>query len=379
MNINRRMHVLINCSNLHVGGAVAVATSFIRSLSLKDNLEFDVSILTSTKVMNNLNELDVDFSRFKTVAVFDFLGIEALWSGMSRHLTGYELVFTVFGPAYSIYKVNKHLVGFAQPSIIYPKSRAFFKVPFLKRVLLRLKLKVQEYFFAQADALVVELNHVKVGLERKSSFRGKDIYVVNSAVDSVFTEPSRWVSIDSTMEFKKVLKLGVISRNYVHKNLDILPYIKQSLKSEHDLDAEFFVTFVPEEWNRCSEFFRSNINNVGPLTLAQCPTFYNSLDGVVFPSLLECFSAVPIESMLMEKPLFAADLPFIKDCCKVYANYFKSEDCRSAAAVIAEYFLKTSDEQADFVGQARRFVSSYPSAEDRAESYLSLIRHELHG
>ena len=308
----------------------------------------------------------------------DYVGIKALWSGLAKELSDYDLVFTVFGPAYTMRKPAKHIVGFAQPSIIYPDSRAFLKIPVHLRKVQRLKFKMQELFFAKADALVVELEHVKLGLQKIPAFRDKKIYVVNSAVDSVFSEPDRWRAIDKPMVSEGRIKLGLISRNYAHKNLDLLPYIKRSLKHNHGIEADIFVTFVPEEWEACSEFFKENINNVGPLTLAQCPTFYDSLDGVIFPSLLECFSAVPIESMLIGKPLFASDLPFIRDCCKTYANYFKPEDAESAAAVIADYYGRPLTEQESFVSDAQHFVSSYPSAEDRAESYLTLIRRELH-
>ena len=378
MTNRQRQHVLINGSNLHVGGGVAVATSYIKSLSLKKTLEFDISLLVSTKIMKNLKDLDTDFSVFKSVKSIDYVGIKALWSGLAKELSDYDLVFTVFGPAYTMRKPAKHIVGFAQPSIIYPDSRAFLKTPVHLRKVQRLKFKMQELFFAKADALVVELEHVKLGLQKIPAFRDKKIYVVNSAVDSVFSEPDRWRAIDKPMVSEGRIKLGLISRNYAHKNLDLLPYIKRSLKHNHGIEADIFVTFVPEEWEACSEFFKENINNVGPLTLAQCPTFYDSLDGVIFPSLLECFSAVPIESMLIGKPLFASDLPFIRDCCKTYANYFKPEDAESAAAVIADYYGRPLTEQESFVSDAQRFVSSYPSAEDRAESYLTLIRRELH-
>ncbi|MCM2379524.1 glycosyltransferase [Pseudomonas marginalis] len=378
MITEQRKRVLINCSNLHVGGAVAVATSFINRVSAKQSLEFDVSILVSTKVMKNLSELGVNLSAFKKVTVADFIGIKALWSGLSQNISGYDLVFTVFGPAYSMRKIDKHIVGFAQPSIIYPESRAFYKVSFIRRVLMRLKFRAQRYFFAKADSFVVELEHVKLGLQKIPGFHGRKISVVNSAVDSVFSQPDRWVPINNGVEQSSALKLGLISRNYVHKNLDLLPYIKVALKKNHGIDADIYVTFVPQEWDACSELFKRTISNVGPLTLAQCPTFYSSLDGVVFPSLLECFSAVPIESMLMGKPLFASDLSFIKDCCKEFANYFVPEDADSAAAAIANYFTKSPDERKRFIHEAKIFVSTYPSATDRADSYLGLIQRELY-
>ena len=82
--------------------------------------------------------------------------------------------------------------------------------------------------------------------------------------------------------------------------------------------------------------------------------------------------------MLIGKPLFASDLPFIRDCCKTYANYFTPDNAESAAEVIADHYRRTLDDQERFVREAQAFVSSYPSAADRANSYLTLIRHELH-
>ena len=244
MTIRQRKQVLINGSNLHVGGGVAVATSFIKSLSLKGNLEFDLSLLVSSKIMHNLKELDTDFSMFKSVMCIDYIGIKALWNGLAKQCAGYDLVFTVFGPAYTLRKPTRHIVGFAQPSIIYPDSRAFLKIPAPQRKVQRLKFKLQEFFFAKADALVVELEHVKIGLQRIPAFQGKKIYVVNSAVDSVFSDPARWVSMDKVIGSGRGIKLGLISRNYAHKNLDLLPYIKKLLRDNHDIDAEIFVTFV---------------------------------------------------------------------------------------------------------------------------------------
>ena len=256
MTNRQRQHVLINGSNLHVGGGVAVATSYIKSLSLKKTLEFDISLLVSTKIMKNLKDLDTDFSVFKSVKSIDYVGIKALWSGLAKELSDYDLVFTVFGPAYTMRKPAKHIVGFAQPSIIYPDSRAFLKIPVHLRKVQRLKFKMQELFFAKADALVVELEHVKLGLQKIPAFRDKKIYVVNSAVDSVFSEPDRWLAIDTPMGSDRRIKLGLISRNYAHKNLDLLPYIKQTLKEKHAIEADLFVTFVPEEWDTCSDFFK---------------------------------------------------------------------------------------------------------------------------
>lgn len=366
-----RPRILINASNLHVGGAVAVATSVIEHLSRMSELDADVSLLVSSSVHANLLALKTDLRRFVRCEVADFFGIEAIWHGLDKHFADQDVVFTVFGPAYFLRKRTKHLVGFAQPIIIYPGSPVEKRMRLADWLRQRAKSLLQEAFFARADELVVELEHVKVGLTKRLLLRRIPTHVVYSAVDSVFSDRTRWQQV-SVSPKGQGLKLGIISRNYLHKNLACLPQVKELLASRFGLEVDFFVTFPAEEWANCSDHFKRLIVNVGPLTLAQCPSFYASMDGVFFPSMLECFSAVPIEAMLMKRPLFASDLPFIKDCCHEHANYFDPLSIESMAAAVSSYFRLDESARVEWLRRAHEFVQGYPGPQERAESYLQI-------
>jgi glycosyltransferase involved in cell wall biosynthesis len=139
--------------------------------------------------------------------------------------------------------------------------------------------------------------------------------------------------------------------------------------------VEFYVTFTEDEWQACPASFRNVINNVGALVLAQCPSFYAAMDGIIFPSLLECFSAVPLEAMYMRRPLFASDLPFIRDCCHDLAIYFDPLSADSMAKAIAEYY-RTLDAstRSRRLDDAFEFMQRFPSPRDRARSYIELVR-----
>lgn len=368
----RTQRLLINCSNLHVGGAVAVASSFINSLSRGPETGFDVSLLLSSAVAANLESMATDLGKFARCDVVDYHGFSSLWKGLSARFVGQDIIFTVFGPAYAIAKGKRHICGFAQPAIVYPSNPIEQAMGHLDRIIFRVKYKVHELFFARADALVVELEHVKAALEHRRLFRKMPIYIVYNAADAVFRDSTRWRPVN-VPEAGRAIRLGVVSRNYVHKNLSCLPALKQALKDRHGLAVEFFVTFTEAEWQSCSENFRSTIHNVGALVLPQCPSFYAAMDGVVFPSLLECFSAVPLEAMTMRKPLFASDRPFIRDCCHDHANYFDPLDITSMAISIATYFKNgCPDAQREALDRAREFVQRYPSPDDRARRYLAI-------
>ena len=371
-----RHRFLINCSNLHVGGAVAVATSVIEHLSRMPSFGADISLLVSSSIHANLLAMKTDLSRFARCEVADFFGVEAMWHGLDNHFIGQDLVFTLFGPAYFLRKRTLHIFGFAQPIIIYPGSPVEKRMPFGDWLRQRSKSLLQEVFFARADELVVELEHVQVGLAKRWLLRHIPSHVVYSAVDSVYGARERWLPI-SIAGKGHGLKLGIISRNYLHKNLACLPEVKALLASHHGVDVDFFVTFPEEEWATCSDRFRHEIVNVGPLKLAQCPSFYAGMDGVFFPSMLECFSAVPIEAMMMKRPLFASDLPFIRDCCHEHAHYFDPLNVESMALAVSSYFKLDAATRNDGLARAHEFVRGYPGPQERAESYLAIVLKAL--
>ena len=113
---------LINCSNLHGGGSAAVATSFISYLCTCDESQH-YSLLLSNYVFSNLKAMDVDFSKFHEVEIYDTFGISAIFGRLRFIFSNYDVVFTVFGPAYILFMPRvKHIVGFAQPWIVYPNN-----------------------------------------------------------------------------------------------------------------------------------------------------------------------------------------------------------------------------------------------------------------
>jgi glycosyltransferase involved in cell wall biosynthesis len=168
------------------------------------------------------------------------------------------------------------------------------------------------------------------------------------------------------------IKLGFLGRNFEHKNTGIFPKILRLLRRDYGLDVAIYVTFTQEEWERCSEDFRTTVKNVGPLLAAQCPDFYEQMDGIIFPSLLECFSITPLEAMAMNKPLFASDRPFNRDVCQDKAHYFDPTSPISAARVIAEFFL-SGNFNSSKLQTARDYAMSFSSPRIRAEQYLDLM------
>lgn len=370
------MKLLVYAANLHVGGGIQVATSFIFELAKRREEMVDVTIWASSSVDANLRELGFDAKGFAGYEVIDHQGIRARFSPDRHRVSDFDGVFVVFGPHYLGQLggggvTPAVVMGFAQGGIIYPDSEVYTLMPGWQRLLTQAKFFIQAHFFKRADQLIVELEHVRQGLIRRSIGEPDRISIVNNCIASVYLEPEQWLPVELPPRGAR-LRLGFVGRNYIHKNTRIFPAVLTLLRQKYQLDVEMLVTFKPSEWKACGDEFRSVVLNAGELTLAQCPAFYQSLDAVVFPSLLECFSATPLESMVMEKPLFASDRAFVRDICGDFAEYFDPLNPQDVARVIATGLAQPAD--ATKISLARRHAIEFSSAEGRALSYLKILR-----
>jgi len=362
--------ILINSSNIHRGGAVQVATSFIAEMCSME-LPSGLSLLISSEVKRNLEAAGCVIPESLPHCIEDTSGFDFLRVIGKSQLDKFDAVFTVFGPLYRWSTPFRSIVGFAQPWIIYPNNECYAMLPPLQRLKMRLKFRIQSWFFRRADMIVVELEHVRQGLVRELGIPPERIHVVHNCLSSLYQKEELWRPVDIP-EVACDLRLGFLGRNYLHKNTAIFPRVAEILRRKYGIDAKFFVTFTEDEWQACSPEFRAACVNLGPLNVAQCPSFYRAMDAVVFPSLLECFSATPLEAMAMECPLIASDRPFNRDVCGAHAHYFDPLDPESAAARIAAVFEGDGpDPQA--LRAARDHAINFSSPRRRAEKYLELI------
>lgn len=369
--------VLIFAGNLRFGGGVAVASSFIKELSStlakKEKISILYNVVVSGPVFNNLKSMNVDLSVFGSFVVKDYFGLSAIRQGIDRVINNYDLVFVVFGPLYSIKKPKNLIVGFAQPWIIYTDSPAWAKLKIVDRIKNKLKYYVQAKFFSRADVLVVELPGVKQKLLSKG-FTGK-VKVVPGCVDSIFRNKHAWKDSNLTKYTKESLfYVGVISKNYSHKNLEFYGKVSQALEAKGIDNVRFCLTLGEDEFSSLG--FESNpmFINVGPLSLDQCPDFYSKIDMVLFPTLLECFSGVCVESMFMERPLIAFDYPFIRDICGNYPIYIDESDYDECAKVIQHASVYGTVTKCP---NSRLKAQVYGDSKRRANDYIALIENSL--
>jgi glycosyltransferase involved in cell wall biosynthesis len=370
--------VLVYAANLSVGGGVQVATSFIDEasrLAAAERGDLALHVCASSEIAENLSERGADVGSFASYEVIDSAWVAG--RPARRYLASVrpDAVFAVFGPVLLGSHTGRTVMGFAQPSLIYRRPHpddadvvnvrhAASPAEFAKRMI-----------FSRADHLVVEMPRVKRGVIAAGIKRsGDDVSVVQNCIGSVFSDPPAWGKVPMP-HTPGMLRIGYLGRDYPHKNTEYLALLGERLDAQWGIKSEIFVTFTGSEWARKSPRFRARVHNIGPLRIAQAPSFYAEVDVVVFPSLLECFSVTPLEAMLMRRPLFASNRAFVRDVCGEHARYIDPFDPNNGAAELASYSrVAHSPAEIRRLDVAAAHASAFTNSRGRALAYLDLIR-----
>ena len=376
--MNNDYYVVINASNLHVGGGVQVAASFLTELSAigsAKGFDYKIIVLCSNKVFANLS-LEFDASIFHGFFVVDIFGLSRVPSNISSIIKNAKIIFTVFGPVYFRKSGATHICGFAQPWIAYPDNPTYERLSLKKRLLYKIKFNIQSFIFRRYDKLIVEQAHVKDALEH-IGYDSEKITIVSNCVSDVFNNKNHWseITFDKSI-LKEDYTFGFIGRPYAHKNVSILKEVDEILKTKYGISCNFLFTFTSSEMEDQNFTSLENFHTVGEININQCPSFYNHVDALLFTSLLECYSAAPIEAMKMKKSVLASDYEFVRDVCKDSAYYFDPLDAEDIARVI-HFYISESSVRKEKIDLSTRVLGDLPSAKDRALGYLNIIDSEF--
>ena len=224
----------------------------------------------------------------------------------------------------------------------------------------------------RVNHLICETKAAKQSLSTR--YRRSPISIVPSGFHDIYFYPDRWEPIEHPRLKSKSLKLGLIARNYPHKNLEILQQVLTLLRACFNLDVDLFVTLSRHSFARTFCLNNPLPQNVGQLSLAQCPTFYSSMDAIIFPSLLESFSAVTLEALIMRCPLFISDLQNVNEPCSNHCIKFNPTDPMDIASKVVTFFALSSEERQLHIDNSYQYALSFSSSgRDRAFSYLNIL------
>jgi glycosyltransferase involved in cell wall biosynthesis len=284
-----------------------------------------------------------------------------------------DCVFTVFGPTCWKPRVP-HLMGFAYGHYIY-RDYAFFK---RISIIYKIRSYLREWihlslFKYQADRLVVETEDAKERLSQKLKIDSDSINVISNTCSvhysHIITYPNK---LPNRKEHE--IRLIIISKYYLHKNLESIPKVLYELVKRGINHVNFVLTIEPDIYNKIiSEKWQHRVYNVGHVPAIECPSLYNECDIVYLPTLLEIFSASYPEAMAMGKPILTSDLSFARSICKDAALYFDPFNISDIVDTI-EKIIFDKDLYQTYMNKGRERLKMFPTAEQRVGRYLEICK-----
>ena len=380
------MKIILNVSNLFLGGGVQVAISFLHELKFIKK-KYKYFVFLSNPISGQIEEhlFPKNFKFYKITKPISPLKTRPLVIKELNKLEAEimpDIVFTLFGPSY--WKpYAKNLVGFADPWLLNPTSVAYKQLSYFHRMRRRLLNFYKKYYLKrEAKNFIIETNDGKNKLSRYLKIPKNRIFVVNNSISHVF-DHKKFLSekndfyIKLPKKKKNEFRLLLISNNYPHKNLkiikDVIPYIKM-------FNIKFILTLEEKDFRENFQGLDDYIINIKKINLNSCPSIYDQCDALFLPTLLEVFSVSYLESMKMQKPILTSNYSFAKDICGNAALYFDPLDPKDISKKILN-LLKNSKLRIQLINNGLRRLEIFKSSKFRAENYLKILnkisKHDL--
>lgn len=368
------MKIIINCSNLKLGGGMQVAHSFLEEI--KYNVEHQFLVVLSEKIAPQIQI--ASFSpNFNFIVYSISPNSYKAFFGKDNYLDKLEMkfkpdvVFSVFGPTYWKPKV-RHICGFAKPGYIYKESPFFKQIGLLNKIKLILMEVVHLYDFRNNNSLLITENEDVSERLRKKVLQ--KVETISNTFNQVFLDKKKWdlnLNVDTENIDFKILN---ISANHEHKNLAIIKNVIPILKSKYpDLRFKFYLSITTNELKiESDDVLNENIHFMGELSINQCPYLYAQCDCLFLPTLLECFSASYCEAMYMDVPIITSDLGFARGICANAALYINPLDPNDIAEILYK-LSKDKKLQKQLVENGRKIINTIETPKSRAEKYLKIL------
>lgn len=331
------MTILINASNLRLGGGLQVADSICRELYKYKEHQFIVVLPMQ------LHECGVAIKDYPNIIVYEYNLPKTIWlilTGNNKFLDSLvkdnmvDAVLTIFGPSRWKPKCF-HLCGFAMSHIVLNDSPYWRIVPMLVRCKLKIynRLMIRD-FNRNTDVIWTENEYISDKVRQKLS--PKKVFTITNNYNQIFDSESEWDKSINLPPFSGITLL-TITANYPHKNIRIAIDVLNVLKElKPNLKVRFVYTVTEEQFGEIPEDVRPSFIFLGSVKINQCPHLYSQADIMFQPSLLECFSATYVEAMKMEVPILTTDLGFAHSLCDNAAYYYSAIDAKALANAIID-------------------------------------------
>jgi len=364
------MKIIVNTSNIVVGGGVQVSISVINELKFFDENQYYIFLSAKVKSQIKIKDFPENFHFYDIISspssIIKRRSIIKKLNLLESKINP-DIVFTIFGPSYWSPK-SVHISGFADGWCYNPKSIAFKKLTIKNYLYKKAIILYKNYFIKKASFLIVETEIAKKNIVKYLKVNESRIFVVGNTNSNYFTNYKKEKRTNN-LDFK----LLTVSSYYAHKNLEIINDVDRLLRLKSPIEFKFYLTLSNKNFNHL--FLESDtILNLGPQKNEDCPRLYNNVDAVFLPSLLETFSANYPEAMIMERPILTSDMDFSKYVCEDAAIYFNPLNANDISDKIIE-LQKNRKLYSNKVTQGLARLKTFETSRTRVNKYLKIFKN----
>jgi glycosyltransferase involved in cell wall biosynthesis len=326
--------ILVDCSNLHYGGAMQVARSFLWHASRDRQNRYDYSFVVHEALAKQCPWLSDVVYQSTESPLRDSKVAQAVLASIDSVKP--DLVYSIFGPTVQ-YTRCPHICGLANAWVSHALISDFFRssgvLAGAKKwaVSKVLGYKVRRYrhiIFETAIARATYCHRFRYPIEQTSVVSN----TIPSSVDLVSEPPN-------LADAMKVQVLCLASY-YPHKNLESIPRVACLLKQQTDRRFVFQLTLDPEIYRRHLLPLVEKLEvadavvNLGPIPVSGLQSLYAKAHIVYQSSLLETFSAVYAEGLATRRYLLLHDQPAARVVCGDAGIYVNSQNSNSVCQAV---------------------------------------------
>jgi len=290
----------------------------------------------------------------------------------------FDLAYTMAGPAYTRFTCP-HVMGISNGYISHVSPSTFLSTrPITRWLPDALKIAYQARHAREAQRIIFQTETARLHFCRRWRFPIQRTSVVANAFD-----PHGFATL-STAAFGNPIRVLVPAMAYPHKMLDRIPFIAAACKDVlHPRDVEFLLTIDPNssEWQSIAQNaarlgVSERVKTLGPYNYADVGDIFSQADVILSLSVLETFSATPLEAFGANRPHISADQPWAREISGDAALYINPRDPKSVARAIGR-LVNDAALRESMIITGRTILESYDDQPARFSKLVAILEEEV--
>ena len=336
------MKIVVNAiSAKNFGGGFQVSLNFILR-TLNDPRGIDWYYIVSKPLWNEItkrinNDCKIRFFVFPAQPDFTdtYLRVAKQVRRIEKELNP-DLIYSILAPSYLFFRTTE-VMRFTYPWMTNPNEYANRLLTQKERIRMKLHDFVVKFFLRRCKYFITQTNTAKKGISTITKIPLQNICVINNTLPEAF-----YREVKTTDKTDDNINVACIGGPSVHKNFDIIPDVLDCLVNNYKIKNCVFHVTIPESdyvWNVILKKLKvkgleKHVVNYGKVSQSKLAAIYRKCSISYLPSLLEVFSATPLESMFFNLSIVATNFDFNTEVIGNAGVYCIPMDPQDAAARI---------------------------------------------